>query len=123
MPDTTNPLQPFMNLMQANMALLSKYAMSPEAMTQAMAQVQAAMTQGPGAALTQTPAAVAELAQGMMQNYTRFMTELTQSGMAAFAQGQAAMTQRDGQRAPRSVASLGDEVSRGLLSHRVGRSD
>ena len=96
MPDMTNPLQPFMNLMQANMALLSKYAMSPDAMNQAMAQVQAAMTQGPSGAgaLTQTPAALAELAQGMMQNYTRFMTELAQSGMAAFAQGQAAMTQQ-----------------------------
>ena len=42
----SNPLQPFINLVQANMALLSKYAMSPEAMTQAMAQMQAAMTQG-----------------------------------------------------------------------------
>jgi hypothetical protein len=95
MPDMTNPLQPFMDLMQANMALLAKYAMSPDAIT-TMGQVRAAMTQGPSAsaAPTQIPSMLAELAQGMMQNYTRFMTDLAQSGMAALAQGQAAMIQQ-----------------------------
>jgi len=85
----SNPLQPFINLVQANMALLSKYAMSPEAMTQAMAQMQAAMTQGPGAAksMPQSATMFAELAQGMMENYTRFMSELTQSGMSFMSQG------------------------------------
>ena len=116
MPDMTNPLQPFMNLMQANMALMSKYAMSPEAMTQAMAQLQAAMTRGPGAAtaLAETPATLAELAQGMMQNYTRFMTELAQSGMATFAKGQAAMTQQ--------MQDVSDSASEGSRSRRGSRS-
>jgi len=93
-PVISNPMQPFINLVQSNMALLSKYAMSPDAMSQAMAQVQAAMTQGPGAAnpLSQS-GAFAELAQGMMENYTRFMGELTHSGMALFAQGQGAFQQ------------------------------
>ena len=94
MPDpTSNPMQPFINLVQANMALLSKYAMSPDAISAAMAQFQAAMTQGPGAAKFVPPPATAfaELAQGMMENYTRFMSELTQSGMSLLAQGQDAL--------------------------------
>jgi hypothetical protein len=93
MPDTLfNPMQPFINLVQANMALLSKYAMSPESMSKAMAQLQAAMTQGPGALMVQPSAtAFAELAQGMLENYTRFMSELAQSGMSAFAQSQDAL--------------------------------
>src|SRR5688572_24573960 len=77
MPDPiSNPMQPFINLVQANMALLSKYAKSPDAMSQAMAQFQAAMTQGPGAAksVPQSATAFAELAQGLMENYTRFMS-------------------------------------------------
>jgi hypothetical protein len=94
MPDPiTNPMQPFINLVQANMALLSKYAMSPDAMSQAMAQFQAAMTQGPGAAksVPQSATAFAELAQGLADNYTRFMSELAQSGMSLLAQGQDAL--------------------------------
>ena len=87
MPDTiSNPMQPFINLVQANFALLSKYAMSPDAMSKAMAQVQAAMTQGPGAlTVPQSATAFTELTQGMMENYARFMAELAQSGMSALA--------------------------------------
>ena len=93
MPDPiSNPMQPFINLVQANMALLSKYAMSPDAMSKAIAQVQAAMTLGPGAlTVPQSATAFAELAQGMMENYTRFMSELAQSGMSVLAQGQDAL--------------------------------
>jgi hypothetical protein len=93
MPDAIfNPMQPFINLVQANMALLSKYAMSPDAMSKAMVQMQAAMTQGPGAlVMPQSATAFAELAQGMLENYTRFMAELAQSGMSAFAQSQDAL--------------------------------
>src|SRR3954454_9442052 len=93
MPDPiSNPMQPFINLVQANLALLSKYAMSPDAMSKAMAQVQAAMTQGPGPlSVPQSATAFAELAQGMMENYTRFMSELAQSGMSALTQGQDAL--------------------------------
>ena len=93
MPDATfNPMQPFINLVQANMALLSKYAMSPDAMSKAMVQLQAAMTQGPGALIMPPPAtAFAELAQGVLENYARFMSELAQSGMSAFAQSQDAV--------------------------------
>ena len=93
MPDPIfNPMQPFINLVQANMALLSKYALSPDTMSKAMAQMQAAMTQGPGTVtVPQSATAFAELAQGMMENYTRFGSELTQSGMSFLAQGQDAL--------------------------------
>ena len=93
MPDATpNPMQPFINLVQANIELISKYAMSPETVSKAMAQMQAAMTQGPGAlTMPQSATAFAELAQGMMENYTRFMSELTQSGMSYLVQGQSAL--------------------------------
>ena len=92
----SNPMQPFIDLVQGNMALLAKYATSPEAMSQAMAQLQAAMTQGPGAASqqTQTAANFAELVKGMSDNYMRFMSEITQGGMALFAQSQGAMFQQ-----------------------------
>jgi hypothetical protein len=88
-------MQPFINLMQSNMGLLAKYAMSPEAMTQAMTQLQAAMKQTPGSTspLAQS-GALAELTQGMMENYTRFMSEVTQNSMALFAQGQGAFLQQ-----------------------------
>jgi hypothetical protein len=33
----------------------------------------------------------AELAQGMLENYTRFMSELAQGGVSAFAQSQDAL--------------------------------
>jgi hypothetical protein len=78
MPDPiSNPMQPFINLVQANMALLSKYAMSPDAMSAAMAQFQAAMTRARAAAksVPQSATAFAELTQGLMENYTRFMSE------------------------------------------------
>lgn len=54
------------------------------------------MRQGPGAQspMPQPATAFAELAQGMMENYTRFMSELMQSGMALWAQGQSAMVQQ-----------------------------
>ncbi|HET9642569.1 MAG TPA: hypothetical protein VFP68_04240 [Burkholderiaceae bacterium] len=90
MTDATNPLQPFFNLTQANLMALSKYAMSPEAMSRAIAQFQEAMTQGPQGIsdrLAQSPTAFAELSQEITANYTRFMSEMAQSGMAAFRGG------------------------------------
>ena len=47
----------------------------------------------PGAAksVPQSATVFAELAQGLMENYTRFMTELSQSGMSLLAQGQDAL--------------------------------
>ena len=104
-PAIPNPMQPFINLVQANMALLAKYA-SPEILSQA---VQAAMRQGPDAQnrMPQSATALVELTQGMMENYTRFMTELAQSSMALFAQGQGAMMQQ-----VQDVADVAGQVRR-----------
>ena len=86
-------MQPFVNLVQNNMTLLAKYSMSPEAVSQAMVAAQK-MAKGEqpvsGFDMAQSKA-FADLMQGMIQNYTQFMTELGQSGMAMLAQGQAAM--------------------------------
>jgi hypothetical protein len=100
-----NPMQPFIILVQANMALLAKYA-SPEIMAQA---IQAAMRQGPDAQnrIPQSATALVELTQGMMENYTRFMTELTQSSQALFAQDQGAMVQQ-----VQEVADVAGQVRR-----------
>ena len=114
-PVIPNPMQPFINLVQNNMTLLARYATSPEAMAQAIGQVQAAMMQGPGAPakpLSQS-AAFAELAQGMMENYTRFMSEMMQSGMAMFMQGQGAMLEQ-----AQNAADAASEGGRGRRNTR-----
>jgi pyrroloquinoline quinone (PQQ) biosynthesis protein C len=74
-------MQPFIKLTQANMDLLAKFSMSPEAIPQLM--------------------------QGMIKNYTEFMTEVGQSGMAVLAQGQAAMM-RQAQEASENVIDASD---------------
>jgi hypothetical protein len=78
-------LQPFIKLTQANMDLLTKFSMSPEAIPQLM--------------------------QGMLKNYTEFMTEVGQSGMAALAQGQAAMM-RQVQEASETVVDASEARAR-----------
>lgn len=87
-------LQPYVKLVQSNMELLSRYSMSPETMTQAMANAQSLLRPGDGTtpSLAQSPA-FAELMQGMVKNYTEFMAEVAQSGVAMLAQGQAALLQ------------------------------
>jgi len=89
------PIQPFIKLVQSNMELLSKYSMSPEVISQAMTHAQSLFQQGQGAAtnLSQS-SSFALLMQGMLKNYTEFMAEMAQSGMAMLAQGQAAMVQK-----------------------------
>jgi hypothetical protein len=89
-------MQPFVKLVQNNMALLTRFSMSPEAISQATANAQrVAKGEAPavGSDLLQSNA-LAELMQGMIRNYTEFITELGQSGMAMLAQGQAAMMQK-----------------------------
>lgn len=100
--------QPYVKLVQSNMELLGRYSMSPEAMSQAMANAQSLFTPGQGqgastANLAQSPA-FAELVQGMIKNYTEFMAEVAQSGIALMAQGQAAWIQQ-AQQASEGVAN------------------
>lgn len=105
--------QPYVKLVQSNMELLGRYSMSPEAMSQAMANAQSLFTPGQGASpafLAQSPA-FAELAQGMIRNYTEFMTEVAQSSIALLAQGQAAWIQQ-AQQASEGVAHVTEVRSR-----------
>jgi hypothetical protein len=83
-------MQPFIKLAQANMELLTKF--SPEVISQSVANAQNLFQQGQGSATNLAQSnAFAQLMQGMLKNYTEFMTELGQSGMAVLAQSQAAM--------------------------------
>jgi len=88
-------MQPLLKLTQANMELLTQFTTSPEVMAQSMATAQNMMQQGQKSAsgLAQSNA-FAQLTQGILKNYTEFVTELSQSGMAALAIGQAEMVRR-----------------------------
>lgn len=87
--------QPFVKLAQANMDLLTRFSTSPEVTESAMKLMNSS--------------AFAHLMQGMMKNYTEFVTELSQSGMAMLSQGQAAMT-RQMQDAASGVIDVADVV-------------
>ena len=85
-------MQPFIKLTQANMELLTRFSMSPEVISQSMADAKGAFQQGRDTATTLVHSdAFAQLVQGMLKNYTEFMMEAGQSTMAALTQGQAAM--------------------------------
>lgn len=77
-------VQPFVKLAQANMELLTRFSTSPEVASQASGSAMNLMQSG----------ALAHMMQGMLKNYTEFLTELSQSGMAMLSQGQAAMTRQ-----------------------------
>jgi hypothetical protein len=110
MPD--NPMQaasqPYVKLVQSNMELLKKYSMSPEDMAKAMSNAQSMLT--PGQGVTVDPAqsqVLAELAQGMIKNYTEFMAEVAKRGVEMLAQGQAALIQKT-QQAAEQVAGAAE---------------
>src|ERR1700745_2784100 len=92
---TLEALQPFMNLVQSNMDLLSRYALSPEIATETLRSMQAMFSQGPAAfpKLAESQAFFG-LVQGLMKNYTEFLTELSQSSYGAMFQGPLALMQQ-----------------------------
>ena len=93
-------IQPYVKLVQSNMELLKQYSMSPEAMAKAMSNAQSMLTSGQGAKADPAQSqAFAELAQGMIKNYTDFMAEVAKSGVEMLAQGQAALLQQTQQAA------------------------
>jgi len=87
--------QPFVKLARANMDLLARFSTSSEVTSQATANVSQFFQQASESAtkLMQS-GAFAHLMQGMLKNYTEFLTELSQSGMAIMSQGQAALTRQ-----------------------------
>ena len=90
-----NMMQPFMKLAQANMELLTEFSLWPETVSQVAVSPQAFVQQAQHAAMSLLqPGAFAQLAQGMMKNYSEFLAEWGQTAMATFAQGQSAMIAR-----------------------------
>jgi hypothetical protein len=87
--------QPFVKLAQANMELLSRFSSSPDVTTQAAANVSNLFQQATDSATSlMRSGAIAHLMEGMLKNYTVFLTELSQSSMAMMSQGQEAMTRQ-----------------------------
>jgi hypothetical protein len=84
--------QPFVKLVQANMDVLTRFSTSPEATSQAAANLSQLFQQATGSAtyLMQS-GAFAHMVQGLMKNYTEFLSEFGQSAMAMMSQGQAAL--------------------------------
>lgn len=87
--------QPFIKLVQANIELLTRFSTSPEVGAQAGANASQMFQQASeSASRLMQSGAFAQLMQGMLKNYTEFLSELGQSGMAMMSQAQGAMTRQ-----------------------------
>ena len=88
-------VQPFVKLAQANMELFTRFSTSPEVAAQTSANAGQLFQQASGSAMKlMQSGAFTQMMQGMLKNYTEFLTELSHSGMAMLSQGQAAMTRQ-----------------------------
>lgn len=101
MPDDPNTpalqqvMQPLLKLTQANMELLTQFAMSPEAMSQSLVDARELLHQNQqSAAELLQSGAFAQLMQGVMKNYSEFVLEAGQGGVAALVHGQAEIARR-----------------------------
>jgi hypothetical protein len=104
--------QPFVKLAQANMDLLTRFSTSPEVTAQAGANASQLFLQASESTMKlMQSGAFTYLMQGMLKNYTDFLAELSQGGMAMFSQGQAAMT-RQVQEATSSVIDVAEARGR-----------
>jgi hypothetical protein len=87
--------QPFVKLAQANMDLLTRFSTSPEVTSQATANASQLFQQASDSAMKLIQSgAFADMMQGMLKNYTEFLTELSQSGMAMMSEGRAAVNRQ-----------------------------
>lgn len=86
---------PFIKLAQANMELLTRFSTSPEVTAQASANASQMFQQATDTAMKlMHSGAFAHLMQGMLKNYTEFLTDVGQSSLSMLSQGQAAMTRQ-----------------------------
>ena len=108
----TEMIQPFVKLAQSNMELWSKFSLSPEVMSEATRNMKNLWEQSrtSTASLAGSQAFTA-LMQGMVKNYTDFVSELTQSTYAAMSQGQATFLQQT-QEATANVIDAADARTR-----------
>jgi len=89
------PAQPYVKLMQANMNLFTEFSTSPEVSAQASANASQLFQQATQSAMNvMQSSAFTRLVQGMLKNYTEFVTELGQGAMLAMSQGQASLVNR-----------------------------
>jgi hypothetical protein len=79
--NTPPPFVPFFKLAQSNMALLAEFWFSPEVMWQPFVGAQRAFGQNPTGTAGGTSDAWSRLVKGLMENYSRFFVEVTQTGM------------------------------------------
>jgi hypothetical protein len=87
--------QPFIKLTQANMDLLTRFSTSPEVTSQTTANATQLFQQATDSTMKlMQSGAFAHLMQGMLKNYTEFLTEFSQGGMAMLSQGQEAMVRQ-----------------------------
>ncbi len=105
-------VQPFMKLAQSNMELWSKFSQSPEVMSEATRNMNSFFEQAQTSATSLARShAFTGLMQGMVKNYTDFVSELAQSAYAMMSQGQATFLQQT-QEATAHVIDAADARSR-----------
>lgn len=84
--------RPFAKLAQSNMNLLTQFSVSPEVSSLATANATQWYQQASETAMKlMQSGAFAHVLQGMLQNYTEFLTEVSQGWMVAMRQGHEAM--------------------------------
>jgi hypothetical protein len=103
-----NPLQiqaqPFVKLMHSNLELLTRFATSPEVAAQAATTATSLLHQATESATgLMRSGAFVQLIQGMLNNYTEFLTEFGQTSMSLMSQGQQTLM--------RQVQEAGTQVS------------
>jgi hypothetical protein len=104
--------QPFIKLAQANMDLLTRFSTSPEITAEASANASQFFQQASESAMKlMQSGALAQVMQGMLKNYTEFLMELSQGGMAMLSQGQSVMS-RQVQEASNGVITAADARGR-----------
>jgi hypothetical protein len=87
--------QPYIKLVQANMELFTQFSTSPEVTSQAGVNPSQLFQQASQSATNlMQSGAFARLLQGMLKNYTEFVTEVGQSAMSAASQVQASLVQQ-----------------------------
>jgi hypothetical protein len=89
-------MQPFIKLVQANMALLTKFSVPPHSAATANADGPIKMMQQgqESLATAMQSNAMLHLMQGLAKNYTEFMSEFSESSLALLSQGQEAMVKQ-----------------------------
>lgn len=106
--------EPFMKLAQANMTLLSQFSTSPEVTSQATQSATQLFQQATESASSLMRSnAFAHLMQGLLKNYTDFLTSFSHTGIDLMTQGQAALAQQS-QQAVDGMTAAAEKTGRSL---------